>query len=57
MMLVSLVLKLFVSSRPLKLAGVLCIYVLLSHEGQAKNQLYVFPYDLNTLLTLIVLFS
>jgi hypothetical protein len=29
--LVSLVLKLFVSSRPLKLEGVLCIYVLLSH--------------------------
>jgi hypothetical protein len=30
MIMVSLVLKLFVSSRPLKLEGVLCIYVLLS---------------------------
>jgi hypothetical protein len=40
-MLVSLVLKLFVSSRPLKLEGVLCIYVLLFHEGQAENHLYV----------------
>jgi hypothetical protein len=55
--LVSLVLKLFVSSRPLKLEGVLCIYVLLSHEGQAENYLYVFPYDLNTCLTFIVSFS
>jgi hypothetical protein len=27
---------------------------LLSHEGQAKNHLYVFPYDLNTRLTFIV---
>jgi hypothetical protein len=35
----------------------LVIYVLLSHEGQAKNHLYVFPYDLNTRLTFIVLFS
>jgi hypothetical protein len=42
MMLVSLVLKLLVSSRPLKLEGVLCIYVFLSHEGQAENHLYVF---------------
>ena len=57
MMLVSLVLKLFVSSRPLKLEGVLCIYVLLFHEGQAENHLYVFPYDLNTRLTFIVSFS
>jgi hypothetical protein len=57
MMLVLLVIKLFISSRPLKLEGVLCIYVLLSHEGQAENHLYVFPYDLNILLTLIVLFS
>jgi hypothetical protein len=24
------------------------------HEGQAKNHLYVFPYDLNTCLTFIV---
>jgi hypothetical protein len=31
MMLVSLVLKLLVSSRPLKLEGVICIHVLLSH--------------------------
>jgi hypothetical protein len=57
MMLVSLVRKLFVSSRPLKLEGFLRIYVLLSHEGQAENHLYVFPYDLNTRLTFIVLFS
>jgi hypothetical protein len=56
-MLVSLVLKLHVSSRPLTLEGVLCIYVLLSHEGQAENHLYVFPYDLNTRLTFIVSFS
>jgi hypothetical protein len=40
--LVSLVLKLFVSSRPLKLEGVLCIYVLLLHEGQAKNHFLCF---------------
>jgi hypothetical protein len=53
-LLVSLVLKLFVSSRPLKLEGVLCIYFLLFHEGQAENHLYVFPYDLNTRLTFIV---
>jgi hypothetical protein len=57
MMLVSLVLKLLVSSRPLKLEGVLCIFVLLSHEGQAENRLFVFPYDLNTRLTFIVSFS
>jgi hypothetical protein len=56
MMLVSLILKLFVSSCSLKLKGVLCIYVLLSHEGQAENHLYVFPYDLNTRLTFIVSF-
>jgi hypothetical protein len=57
MMLVLLVLKLFVSSRPLKLEGVLCIYVLPSHEGQAENHLLFFPYDLNTHLTFIVSFS
>jgi hypothetical protein len=27
------------------------------YEGQAENHLYVFPYDLNTRLTFIVLFS
>jgi hypothetical protein len=42
MTMVSLVPKLFVSSRPLKLEGVLCIYVLLSHEGQAENHLLCF---------------
>jgi hypothetical protein len=52
--LVLLVLKLFVSSRPLKLHGVLCIYFLLFHEGQAENHLLCFPYDLNTHLTFIV---
>jgi hypothetical protein len=57
MIMVSLVLKLFVSSRPLKLEGVLCIYVLLFHEGQAETICYVFLYDLNTRLTFIVLFS
>jgi hypothetical protein len=56
-LLVSLVIKLFVSSRPLKLEGVLYIYVLLSYEGQAENHLYVFPYDLNTCLNFIVSFS
>jgi hypothetical protein len=40
--LVSLVLKLFVSSRPFKLEGVLCIYVLLFHEGQAKKPFAMF---------------
>jgi hypothetical protein len=54
---VSFVLKLLVSSRPLKLEGVLCIYVLLSHEGQAENHLYVFLYDFNIRLTFIVSFS
>jgi hypothetical protein len=42
MILVSLVLKLFVSSHPLKLEGVLCIYVLLSHEGQVENHFICF---------------
>jgi hypothetical protein len=42
MILVSLVLKLFLSSRPLKLEGVICIYVLLFHEGQAENHLLCF---------------
>ena len=36
-LLVSLVLKLFVSSRPLKLEGVLCIYVLLSIKDKLKT--------------------
>jgi hypothetical protein len=42
MIMVSLVLKLFVSSRPLKLKGVLCIYVLLFYEGKAENHLLCF---------------
>jgi hypothetical protein len=41
----------------LVLEGVLCIYVLLFHEGQAKNHLLCFSYDLNTHLTFIVSFS
>jgi hypothetical protein len=41
---VLLVLKLFISSRPLKLEGVLCIYVLLFHEGQAENHFAMFFY-------------
>jgi hypothetical protein len=42
MIMVSLVLKLLVTSRPFKLEGVLCIYVLLFHEGQAENHLLCF---------------
>jgi hypothetical protein len=45
---VLLVLKLFVSSRPLKLEGVLCIYVLLFHEGQAKNHFVMFLHMVET---------
>jgi hypothetical protein len=44
MIMVLLVLKLFVSSHPFKLEGVLCIYVLLLHEGQAKNHFAMFSY-------------
>jgi hypothetical protein len=36
MIMVLLVLKLFVSSHSLNFEGVLCIYVLLFHEGQAE---------------------
>jgi hypothetical protein len=47
MIMVLLVLKLFVYSRPLKLEGALSIYVLLFHEGQIEKPLcYVFLYDL-----------
>jgi hypothetical protein len=42
MIIVLLVLKLFVSSCPLKLEGVLCIYVLLFYEGQAENHFAMF---------------
>jgi hypothetical protein len=42
MIMVSLVLKLFVSSRPFKFEGVLWIYVLLFYEGQAENHLLYF---------------
>jgi hypothetical protein len=45
---VLLVLKLFVSSHPLKLEGVLCIYFFLLHEGQAKNHFAMFFYMLET---------
>jgi hypothetical protein len=45
---VLLVLKLFVSSRPLKLEGVLCIYVLLFLKGQAENHFAMFFYMLET---------
>jgi hypothetical protein len=44
MIMVLLVLKLFASSRPLKLEGVLCIYDLLFHEGQAENHFDMFFY-------------
>jgi hypothetical protein len=57
MILVSLVLKLLVSSRPLKLEDFLYIYVLLSIKDKLKTICYVFPYDLNTCLNFIVLFS
>jgi hypothetical protein len=45
---VLLVLKLFVSSHPLKLEGVLCIHVLLFHEGQAEYHFAMFFYILET---------
>jgi hypothetical protein len=45
---VLLVLKLFVSSRPLKLEGVICIYVLLLHEGQVEYHFAMFFYMLET---------
>jgi hypothetical protein len=48
MIMVLLVLKLFVSSRPLKLEGVLCIYVLLFHERQAENHFDMFFYMVET---------
>jgi hypothetical protein len=48
MIMVLLVLKLFVSRRPLKLEGVLWIYVLLLHEGQAENHFAEFFYMLKT---------
>jgi hypothetical protein len=54
MILVSLVLKLFVSSRPLKLESVLCIYILLFHEGQAENHLLCFSIWFEHTLTFIV---
>jgi hypothetical protein len=43
-----LVLKLFVSSHPLKLEGVLCIYVLLFHEGQAEIHFDMFFHMVET---------
>jgi hypothetical protein len=54
MIIVLLVLKLFVSSRPLKLEGVLYIYVLLFHEGQAENHLICFSIWFEHTLTFIV---
>jgi hypothetical protein len=45
---VLLVLKLFVSSRPLKLEGVLCIYVFLLHEGQVEYHFAMFFYIIKT---------
>jgi hypothetical protein len=54
MIMILLVLKLFVSSHPLKLEGVLCIYVLLLHEGQAEYHFAMFFYMLkiNILLSM-----
>jgi hypothetical protein len=48
LIMVLFVLKLFVSSHPLKLEGVLWIYVLLLHEGQAENHFAMFFYMLET---------
>jgi hypothetical protein len=48
MIMVLLVLKLFVSSHPLKLEGVLCIYVLLLHEGQAEIHFDMFFHMVET---------
>jgi hypothetical protein len=42
MIMILLVLKLFVSSHPLNFEGVLCIYVLLFHEGQAEYHFVMF---------------
>jgi hypothetical protein len=42
MIMVLLVLNFFVSSRPPKLEGVICIYVLLFHEGQVENHFTMF---------------
>jgi hypothetical protein len=60
MIMVLLVLKLFVSSHPLKLEGILCIYVFLLHEVQAEYHFAMFFYMLenkqltfNTLLLMI----
>jgi hypothetical protein len=48
MIMVSLVRKLFVSSHPLKLEGVLCIHVLLLIEGEAEYHFAMFFYRLET---------
>jgi hypothetical protein len=48
MIMLLLVLKLFVSSRPLKLEGVLYIDVLPLHEGQAENHFAMFFYMVET---------
>jgi hypothetical protein len=42
MIMVLLVLKLFVSSHPLELEGVLCVYVLLLDVGQAEYHFAMF---------------
>jgi hypothetical protein len=44
MIVVLLVLKLFVSSHPLELEGVLCIYVFLLYDGQAEYHFAMFFY-------------
>jgi hypothetical protein len=48
MIMVLLVPKLFVSSHPLKLEGVLCIYVLLLHKVRAENHFAILFYMLET---------
>ena len=49
MIMVLLVLKLFVSSHPLNFEGVICIYVLLLHEGQDEYPFVMFLYARNKL--------
>jgi hypothetical protein len=55
MIMILLVLKLFVSSHPFKLEGVICIYVLLLHEGQAENHFAMLFYMLETHTSLSML--
>jgi hypothetical protein len=57
MIMVLLVLKLFVSIRPIKLEGVICIYVLLLHEGQAEYHFAMFFYNASSLFSAVFVFQ